>query len=94
MTFVGGGGYNIGFPYFYAYNRHESMILSTSCSRVSDRINCHECNGSNIVKNGRTKTGKQQYYCKSCGKRFITSYSHNGYQRHLNCKIIQLTKEG
>lgn len=46
------------------------------------------------IKNGTTKTKKQQYSCKSCKKKFIEFYSYIAYQKNLTSKIIQLTKEG
>jgi len=66
----------------------------SSCIRVSDTGICPKCYSKNIIKNGKTKTGKQQYFCKSCNKRFIDYYSYNGFEKNLNSKIIQCTKEG
>lgn len=71
------------------------MINScTSCSRVSDAINCPKCKGCKVVKNGKTKNRKQQYYCKNCGKRFIQYYCYQAYQSDTNKHIILFTKEG
>jgi len=67
---------------------------ATSCSRVSDDINCPRCKEKKIVKNGTTKNKKQQYYCKSCGKRFIENYTYRAYFSNLNQQIILFTKEG
>lgn len=66
----------------------------SSCIRVSDAKICISCSSKNVVKNGATKTGKQQYFCKNCNKRFIEFYSYNAYQKSINSNIIQLTKEG
>lgn len=65
-----------------------------SCIRVSDNRICPYCTASCIIKNGRTKTGKQQYYCKSCTKRFIDYYSYKACYATTNSQIITLTKEG
>ena len=70
------------------------MRNASSCSRVSDNVICQRCSCRNIIKNGHTKTGKQQYCCKSCSKKFIDRYSYNAYDKNLDRKIIQLTKEG
>jgi IS1 family transposase/transposase-like protein len=67
---------------------------TTSCSRVSDDINCPKCKEKEIVKNGTTKNKKQQYHCKSCGKRFIENYTYHAYFSNLNQQIILFTKEG
>lgn len=65
-----------------------------SCSRVSDTINCPRCKERKLSKNGTTKNKKQQYHCKSCGKRFIENYTYQAYNPDIDESIIQLTKEG
>jgi len=70
------------------------MRNATLCSRVSDFVFCPVCKSYHTVKNGFTKTHKQQYRCKNCGKYFIESYSYRAYEKDLNEKIIVLTKEG
>jgi len=67
---------------------------ATSCFRVSDDVNCPRCREKKTVRNGTTKNKKQQYYCKSCGKRFIENYTYQAYKSNTNKKIIQFTKEG
>lgn len=71
------------------------MSAAPLCSRVSDGLHCPACKQSScIIKNGSTKTGKQQYYCKNCSKRFIACYTYNAYQPAVNGSIVKLTKEG
>ncbi|WP_241676653.1 hypothetical protein [Flavobacterium pectinovorum] len=64
---------------------------TTSCFRVSDDIFCLRCKEKNVVKNGRTKNNKQQYYCKICSYRFIENYTYQAYKADINQNIIQLT---
>lgn len=66
----------------------------SSCIKVSDTKICPFCYSPKIIKNGKTKTKKQQYICKNCKKRFLDYYSYNAYKPNINRKIIQLTKEG
>jgi len=66
----------------------------STCIKVSDAGICKNCYSKNIIKNGTTKTKKQQYICKNCNTRFINFYSYQAYQKNINSKIIQLTKEG
>ncbi|MCI3937849.1 IS1-like element transposase [Chryseobacterium aahli] len=66
----------------------------SSCIRVSDTGICKNCYSKKIIKNGTTKTKKQQYICKSCNKRFIEFYSYKAYKKNINSQIIQLTNEG
>lgn len=37
------------------------MIIETAIYQ------CRDCESSNLVRNGRTKTGKQKYHCQECG---------------------------
>jgi len=66
----------------------------SSCIRVSDTVICKHCYSKNIIKNGTTKTRKQQYICKNRNKRFIEFYSYQAYHKNINSQIIQFTKEG
>lgn len=57
-------------------------------------MNCPKCKEQKVVKNGRTKNNKQQYYCKMCSHRFIEYYTNQAYKLDINEKIVQFTKEG
>ena len=65
-----------------------------SCSRFGDSYKCPCCQSEHLVKNGKTKTGKQRYSCKKCNKQFIINYSYNAYKSNTNQQIILFTKEG
>jgi len=67
---------------------------NSSCSRFGDSYKCPCCQSEHLVKNGKTKTGKQRYSCKKCNKRFIINYSYNAYKSNINQQIILFTKEG
>ena len=64
------------------------------CIKVSDTGICPFCYSRNIIRNGTTKTKKQQYICKDCHKRFLDYYTYKAYHSNTNPLIIQLTKEG
>ncbi|WP_456237184.1 IS1 family transposase [Chryseobacterium urinae] len=64
------------------------------CSKVSDTKICPSCYSSKIIKNGKTKTKKQQYFCKNCNKRFLDFYTYQAYRFGIDHDIIALTKEG
>lgn len=64
------------------------------CIKVSDDPQCPMCYSNQSVKNGRTRTGKQQFRCKNCGKHFIGFYSYCAYKSDINSQIIVLVKEG
>ncbi|MFC4164815.1 IS1 family transposase [Epilithonimonas zeae] len=64
------------------------------CTKVSDTRICPFCYSGRIIRNGTTKTRKQQYICKECHKRFLDYYTYKAYHSNINPSIIQLTKEG
>lgn len=64
------------------------------CIKVSETGICPFCYSSRIIKNGTTKTRKQQQVCKQCNRRFLDYYSYKAYRKEINPLIIQLTKEG
>lgn len=70
------------------------MKSSISCSKVSDTLLCPSCNSKEIIKNGRTKNKKQQYFCKKCRKRCIDYYTYKACQPNINPQVITFTKEG
>lgn len=47
-----------------------------------------------IIKNGKTKTGKQKFYCKSCNKHLIDFYTYKAYDSNLSHNLCALLKEG
>ncbi len=47
-----------------------------------------------MVKNGKTRYGKQRYLCKNCGKTQVENYTYHAWKRETNRQIITLTKEG
>jgi transposase-like protein len=35
-------------------------------------MDCKKCGSTNVVKNGHTSTGQQQYHCRACGVYTVT----------------------
>jgi len=66
----------------------------SKCIKVSDTGICPFCYSDKIIKNGTTKTKKQQYVCKKCYRRFLDFYTYKAYLPNINSLIIQFTKEG
>ncbi len=52
------------------------------------------CRSDAIIRNGKTRTGKQQLRCKSCSKNFVDYYTYNAYDSSINWNIVALLKEG
>lgn len=59
----------------------KDFVICTSCSR--------QC-----IKNGYSKSGKQRFRCSSCGKSYLSLYTHNAYKHGVNCFIQEYLKEG
>jgi IS1 family transposase/transposase-like protein len=67
---------------------------NTSCTRFGVSHTCPVCKSNQLIKSGKTATGKQRYSCRKCNKRFITDYTYNAYKPNTNLQIILFTKEG
>ncbi|MEG4353789.1 hypothetical protein QUA70_24565 [Microcoleus sp. LAD1_D5] len=39
-------------------------------------MNCPKCNSEYILKNGRTRSQKQNFKCRDCGRQFVMSPRH------------------
>ena len=62
-----------------------------------NQINCPECTGSNVSKNGKNAKGEQRYICKdnTCeGKSFKLSYTYNGWVAGIGDRILDVRMDG
>ena len=50
---------------------------------------CRECGSSNIVKNGHSASGSQQYHCKDCGAHKVLDPEPRGYSEEEKKKILR-----
>ena len=50
--------------------KSRKQTISKTAFFEKEERDCPWCHGSNIVKNGHTKTWVQTYKCKDCNKRF------------------------
>src|SRR4028119_1690139 len=39
-------------------------------------MNCPKCNSEYILKNGHTRSGKQNFKCRDCGRQFVMTPRH------------------
>ena len=88
--------YNDGMVYYnLTFCTRKSLMTDLGlCSRLGVELQCPHCYSNNIIKSGKSSTGKQRYRCKHCQKRFITDYTYKAYLPNSDTKITQLTKEG
>ncbi len=85
---------NLLFCIFRLKKQPKMINFSTSCIKVSDTQICPFCYSNKIVKNGHTKTKKQQFFCKKCRCRFLDYYSYKAYHHRINNYIVEFIKEG
>jgi insertion element IS1 protein InsB len=61
--------------------------------KMKDKIGrCTKCQSENLVKNGHSSNGKQQYYCKDCGVHRILE-SEKKYNEERKDEIIRAKSE-
>ena len=54
---------------------------------------CRKCESSDIVKNGHSASGSQQYHCKSCGVYLVLDPDSNEYSEEQKQRILQAYRE-
>ena len=47
-------------------------------SKITIQVNCPHCQSVKVKKNGKKRTGKQNFLCHSCKKQFQYEYSYKG----------------
>ena len=64
---------------------------------VSIAVKCPFCNSTDVVKNGKSKQGKQRYRCRNqeCPRSsFILEYTNYGYKPEVKTKISEMAVNG
>lgn len=56
-------------------------------------MRCKECNQIGI-KNGKSGSGEQRYYCAFCKKSYQSNYVYKACIPKVNTKLVELLKEG
>ncbi len=64
--------------------------------KIKILLRCPDCTGTNIKKNGKKKSKKQNYYCNDCGRQFIGDHAltYKGCNSNLNHKIELMLVRG
>jgi len=60
---------------------------------VSHLVTCYHCGGTDVVRNGRSRTGKQVYKCKGCGRGSRESPQHERYTSQQKETILRAYQE-
>ncbi len=60
-------------------------------------VRCPYCGSEDVVRRGKTDTGKQRFLCKNENcfyNTFILDYSYNGYLPEIKQKVIDMALNG
>lgn len=60
---------------------------------VTSIVTCYHCAGTDVVRNGRSRNGKQMYKCKSCGRQSREGAQHERYTRAQKETILRAYQE-
>ncbi|MDR2407832.1 MAG: IS1 family transposase, partial [Bacteroidales bacterium] len=64
--------------------------------KIKITLHCPDCQSPKIKRNGRKSYGKQNYYCKACGRQFIGDHAlhYKGCHSGLIQKILLMLVRG
>jgi transposase-like protein len=60
-------------------------------------LHCPYCQGADLVKNGKTRQGKQRFMCRGefCqGRTFLLNYPYAGQSRQVKQQIVDMALNG
>ncbi|WP_259083434.1 IS1 family transposase [Salinibacter ruber] len=60
---------------------------------IKETHECRECGSSNIVKNGHSASGSQQYHCKDCGAHKVLDPEPRGYSEEEKDLVYRAYRE-
>ncbi|ETX03728.1 MAG: hypothetical protein ETSY1_46295 (plasmid) [Candidatus Entotheonella factor] len=57
-------------------------------------LHCPHCQGTDIVRHGKSPEGKQRYRCRECregrGRTFLLAYSYAGQSPEIKDQIVEM----
>jgi transposase-like protein len=57
-------------------------------------LHCPHCQGTDIVRHGTTRQGRQRYRCRSCrqgrGRTFLPDYAYAGHLAEVKQQIVDM----
>jgi transposase-like protein len=60
---------------------------------ITQVLHCPHCQGTDIVRHGKTPQGKQRYRCREAacqGGTFLLDYSYAGQSQHIKEQIVDM----
>src|SRR3989442_6847673 len=64
-----------------------------SALMVLQVLHCPHCQGTDIVRHGMTRQGKQRYRCRACpehGRKFLLAYAYAGQSPAVKQQIVEM----
>jgi transposase-like protein len=60
---------------------------------ITITLTCYHCGSENLVRNGRTRNGKQRYLCHDCGRTSRANPSSPAYPAERREEILRAYQE-
>jgi len=60
---------------------------------ITVSLKCYHCGSENLVRNGRTRNGKQRYLCHACGRSSRDNPSSPAYPAERREEILRAYQE-
>ena len=60
---------------------------------VTQVLHCPSCQGTDIVRHGKTPQGKQRYCCRQCparGRTFLLDYAYPGQSQPIKDQMVDM----
>jgi transposase-like protein len=60
---------------------------------ITQAVECSHCQSTDVVRNGRTRNGKQRFLCHACGRNFRENSQAVGYSEERKHEILRAYEE-
>src|SRR5207237_4213160 len=71
----------------------QSSPTRLSTSMMLQALHCPPCQGTDLVRHGQTRQGKQRYRCREqrcAGRTFLLDYSYRGQSPEIKQQIVDM----
>lgn len=62
--------------------------------KSNKEMTCPYCLSAKVVRNGKKKSGVQNYLCKHCGKQFQEDYLYRGGDKGVKDRVLPMLLRG
>ena len=65
----------------------------SSDAMIMQALHCPNCQGTDIIRHGKTRQGKQRYRCQEMlcnGRTFLLDYSYAGHSAEIKQQIVDM----